>query len=187
MENSYSAAQRVLALPELLDYILQVYPEQWYTSNTGQWTFALVAFKYMLVNKFWCSIALPYAWRKLGYGGNPCLRDLAKLASHPDRMQWYAYHVVEVRLKYGNRNAFLSEISEAASKDRSILMQQLPQLELPRLRSVYMHLRPKRGTQAEEDPRILSFLRPSVTDLKAIIEESALSGMIFRLLKVSPS
>lgn len=180
MEVNPTAAQRVLSLPELLHIIIRA-PIRWppLFGLPDRRSIAIC----MLVNKFWCLVAVKYAWEVLGHIGGPHLRDLYRLVASPERMQWYMDQTTEIDVSKEDIKD-LERFSISEFGDRSSVWHRLLQLNFPRLRKVNLASLGVYDIRelGRSDLRLLPFLTPSMTSLHIIAED--LSKKILNSLKV---
>ena len=138
-DENYSAVSRVFEVTELRDmifsYIYGLPPSYWNplweNNHAGSYFVRL-----MHVNKFWSSVAAPYAWRRCGYRPGPFPHDLVKLSGDPNRLQWYANFIQDVRVDYGFEIASSRDPVERVLCLRTQLGRLLPEIEFPGLRNI---------------------------------------------------
>ena len=187
MKVEQTAVGKALAIPEIVDYILSFacipeykgledFSDQWYYDEAFRFT------SYLPVNKLWSSLAAKYVWRQCGYRPGPLRYDLAKLATSPDRLQWFASFVEELYVNYETSRSDSKQLIQTpmiSEKSDSLALG----VAFPRLTKIRIA-----GQPPPEEGKLhlfqltLSYLRPSLIYLES--QSISHSAEVWILMKV---
>ena len=176
---------RVLNLPELLSTVLSFYG---YNRSTLA--------SCMRVNKLWMNEAAPYLWERCGAGfwdgfKPPLIRNLAILASNPDRLQWYARFVRKLQFADGVRPLCCAppgssteldalDVSHKSDED-AWLHSSFQNIEFPRLEYLFINAS-DHGVSLNSCSSLLVYFQPNLKELR--VESATLSEEFFNSVKV---
>ena len=157
MEGNESSVTKVFSLPELLDAILGFLYASHVAEvlNYGRVLQTRDSAALMRVNTLFYQLTTRYIWSHCGVPGQPRIRDLARLAIHPERLKWYTSCIQEIMLDYEDveRQAWWSSVE--GQRDLHCFKRLLPALEFPRLDSIIV-----RPDGEEHEPSLVSFTVP---------------------------
>ena len=196
MDASPTAAQSVLAIPELLTAIIDYLPPRIRSETYGGPELRnRPAAECMYVNRMWYAIAARVAWKSCGGEGRstwrlrgekqnrPWMRDLVRLMSHPERLQRYANHIefLDIYREGDRMQTWQSELSNDMSVDEARFNHLLVHFNFPRLQIAVITGTPN-GAHFNVSPLIVQYLQPKLRSLQ--IESSGLSDSFFISLMV---
>ncbi|MCJ1242050.1 hypothetical protein MMC14_010057 [Varicellaria rhodocarpa] len=187
-----TSVARVLGLPELLSTVLSFYGYKRSTLASC-----------MRVNNLWANEAAPYLWERCGAGfwdgfKPPLIRDLATLASNPDRLQWYARFVRKLQFADGNRLFCCAPPGASVefdgsgdpteyvhvfqkTKEDAWFHSSFQNIEFPRLEYLFIHAS-DHGVDLNSCSSLLVYFQPNLKELR--VESATLSEDFFNSVKV---
>jgi hypothetical protein len=180
-----TAANRTLALPELLAMILEFHTEASSLASC------------MRVNSLWAHEAVKILWRNCGYESHmtgdiraPMIRDLAALSHRPNRLQWYANFIhsltFEIGDSYDDDDVHFDEFGDA---DEARYHPMFAATDFPRLESIEF-LSSDRCHIHNKSSLLLQYLQPSLKSFRgfgyscrggAVLEDQFFKSMMVQL------
>lgn len=171
MDGSLAAAQRVLAIPELLALIIEALPSGY---SDPRITNNRAAAKCMYVSQMWYAVAVRSAWRFCGgkwridnstdckrkEKERPWIYDLVKMISCRERLQWHANFIES--LETSKDVAMFEPILDEARFNHLLVDFRFPRLKHAALKG--MNVTPSIGQFLQPQLKHLYFITSSLSD-----------------------